>query len=401
MCNVVFPKTGRLGKTSGRLAPVLRRVHSVATMDPPVVPIGNNIDDESVQAGLDEDLDSLNEAQVDLAAMNVVAPIDDDDGNNIADEGVREDIEVYKLVHRAIRRALEAMEATSEEPKETTEVQPKEAPKQPKEAPKLLQSKLHPLPQAEYTEEELLSDKQDEAILGNRTQMVEFKVQSNEYYKYEKRMPAYSKKTEEEQAAQCGAPGYFSLVTTGGRVGVHGNGIGPRVGIPIPDFRELEDDPIFGRLPRKEETPYEKTESNIIKFVAPEYHMLAAAPTMQYNESLIRPAGQRQGNLGPPATLKYAMTVYFHSEHPTFGSRVCQVPLIFVCGVQVGGTQPAPLHPYTPLTHHSSMARLRPFPRRSGQEGPSSQQAWCAGAPRTPVSMRRPSTSRGPRPSST
>ena len=222
------------------------------------MPTGNNADDEIVQAGMDEDLDTLDEAQIDLAEMNVVD--DDDDGNNFADERVQiqMDIEAYKLTVRAIQRALEAIQ--SEEPKETTEVQqerPRVACK-----PKAYQKLQAYQKQAEdaacskqVTEEELLSDKQEEAMLGNRTEKVEFKVQQNEYYKYEKCMPAYSKKTEEEQAMAYGAPGYFSLVTSGGKARPAAGG--PRVGIPIQEFRELEDDPIIGRLPRKEETPYE------------------------------------------------------------------------------------------------------------------------------------------------
>ena len=112
-------------------------------------------------------------------------------------------------------------------------------------------------------------------------------------------------------------------------------------------------------------------ESNIIKFVALEYHMVAAAPTMEYNELTVRPAGMtRRGNAdapAPPPTFKYGAVVYFHSEHPTFGSQVCQVPLIFVCGLQVGAppsdpppSDPPPSGP-TPL---ASLTHLRPFPRR-------------------------------------
>ena len=222
------------------------------------MPIGNNADDEIVQAGMDEDLDALDEAQIDLAEMNVVD--DDDDGNNFADERVQiqMDIEAYKLTVRAIQRALEAIQ--SEEPKETTEVQ-QERPRvacKPKAYQKLQAYQKQEGDAAcskQVTEEELLSDKQEEAMLGNRTEKVEFKVQQNSYYKYEKRMPAYSKRTEEEQAMAYGAPGYFSLVTSGGKARPAAGG--PRVGIPIQEFRELEDDPIIGRLPRKEETPYE------------------------------------------------------------------------------------------------------------------------------------------------
>ena len=83
------------------------------------------------------------------------------------------------------------------------------------------------------------------------------KVQANVFYKYEKNMLAYTKSYEEKMAKQFDSPGYFMLVTSGAKGGLPKAAGGPRVGIPIQEFRGEEDHPALNILPEDTQTPYE------------------------------------------------------------------------------------------------------------------------------------------------